>query len=68
MVTSTHIDRGSAMLKTPSPFSPAVIRVMFCLLVGCAIVSLFHGPGPLIAGIIGLVVSSLLIQRRSRRR
>jgi hypothetical protein len=68
MVTSTDSDRGFAMFKTPSPFSPAVIRVMVSLLVGCAIVSLFHGPGPLIVGIIGLVFGSLLIQRWSRRR
>jgi hypothetical protein len=45
-----------------------VIRVMGCLLVGCAIASLILGPGPLIVGIISLIFVAALIERWSRGR
>lgn len=39
---------------------------MGCLLGGCAIASLFHGPGPLIVGIISLVFVAAMIEEWSR--
>ena len=66
MVNNTHYPRDAAVFNTPSPFSPRLIRVMGCLLGGCAIASLFYGPGPLIVGIISLVFVAALIQKWSR--